>query len=563
MAAGGERVRDREVDRDRAMFTPPRATLRELLERRRQILRSMEHDEEARREYQERIDRCEVFAQDMTLYDMASQDRLDLEDNTLALARFGIGRGHVVLECDPAEWTVDDILGDRDEDFEARDAAIAATGDDLDNHEDDEAVLARYVASPPDAVVASSTSSSSSSSSSSAPPPSTIVATAVSRASKREWRTGLAKNFLCTWPQNGTSKEVALERILALPRVVRAVVCEEKHADGSPHLHAVIVLNDKDRLVHADLDAVAGKHGNYQVCGSPAKSRDYVTKAGNFIARHKDGSVWELAASSAPTITDFMGALRDGLPRSSLLERFPNMALRFWKVLDDVRGALASSVRAAPAPALVAYGGATFPIGSPRWHRAPQYWIYGPPSVGKSYFLHVVLPGAGFRGYQIPANNDFVDWNDDAYDYAYSDELNDRKLSAQAPYSISWLNQWLDGGEFRLNFKGGSRVRRRNLTTFLVSNIHPREFFRPHAFVPPVVVDAIVSRLCIIRLPALGSNFEVEALPPPPTAEQRAADGLTASAYDSLVALKNPAPVSAPMRVPPAAIDLAHLEECD
>ena len=93
------------------------------------------------------------------------------------------------------------------------------------------------------------------------------------------------KQFFFTYPQCDTSKEqvmAAIKRIFG-GELNWAVVARENHQDGTPHIHAVIVLKSKFSTRDTRFfDCIAGKHGNYQACRSLNKTLEYVMKDGDY-----------------------------------------------------------------------------------------------------------------------------------------------------------------------------------------------------------------------------------------------------------------------------------------
>lgn len=339
-----------------------------------------------------------------------------------------------------------------------------------------------------------------------------------------------AKHLFITWPQCSADKEEVLMKLLALPGVGQAIVGAEKHESGDPHLHAHVVMAVPRRIPHTELDAVAGKHGNYQVCSRPADNRVYVTKGGDWVAKNADGSPWEppLRKSAADATAAFISGVRAGETRLDLLTRHPSLVLRYWRILPDLQRVLVAPARVPPSPAFYDFRGLRIPIAFLRHHRQQQYWIYGPPGVGKSYVVQQLFK-LGFRGFQLPRNNDFAAYDDARYDFIFSDELNDPSMSRHPPYDISTMNSLLDGSPVHFNVKGGSVAKDRNLTVLLISNIHPSKFFKAHAFIPEVVMEAVLSRLTIVRVDSRDVPPVVEKLGGEPstgsdvTAEQREA----------------------------------------
>ena len=94
--------------------------------------------------------------------------------------------------------------------------------------------------------------------------------------------------FLLTFPQTEVSKELAMERIKTHPWTTPlewAVVAQEKHANGDPHLHAVVKFEERFQTRKQDcFDFICQKHGNYQVSRSAKGSVQYVIKYGDYVS---------------------------------------------------------------------------------------------------------------------------------------------------------------------------------------------------------------------------------------------------------------------------------------
>lgn len=89
---------------------------------------------------------------------------------------------------------------------------------------------------------------------------------------------------MLTYPQCDVSKEDMMEFLQALPKVPKfIIVCEEKHEDGSPHLHAVLQwerkLDTRDER-YFDYDTF---HPNIGSCRALLKAIEYAKKDGCFI----------------------------------------------------------------------------------------------------------------------------------------------------------------------------------------------------------------------------------------------------------------------------------------
>lgn len=94
-----------------------------------------------------------------------------------------------------------------------------------------------------------------------------------------------AKGFFLTYPKCDISKEAALPLLRAVDNheIVEYVIAEEKHQDGTPHLHAFIKYDKKVEYKSTKWD-LQEYHGNYQAAKSWNAVKTYCKKEGSFIA---------------------------------------------------------------------------------------------------------------------------------------------------------------------------------------------------------------------------------------------------------------------------------------
>lgn len=343
-----------------------------------------------------------------------------------------------------------------------------------------------------------------------------------------------AKNLFFTWPQCDETKEVVLSRIRELfgSRLLTAIVAEEKHQNGDPHLHAFVSLSEPYRCrSNQELDALAGQHGNYQAARSPRQVIRYVTKGGNYLLHGKDQE-WlssYLEGKSSAT-SEVHSALLKGVPLKQVIRENP-WTLRCVRQLEAALPYLQTSTRAEKDWVSCLPG-----IGSPTEHeaelctwfntnvgtgknrkhrpiRTPQLWIQGPPGCGKTSLIQRLQRMLSI--YLISDEEFQSTWNDDVYDLAVLDEYN------TARKTITFLNRWLDGSMMPLAKKGGQTVKKQNVPTVILSNHSPREVYHKIADSHPVVLEALCQRLQIITIPDghglhnCWSEAFVESLPSP------------------------------------------------
>jgi hypothetical protein len=63
------------------------------------------------------------------------------------------------------------------------------------------------------------------------------------------------------------------------------------------------------------------------------------------------------------------------------------------------------------------------PLGFPRDMRQPQPYIFGPPKTGKTT-VREELEARGFRGFEVPDNNDYSGFQNEFFSFMYIDEFN-------------------------------------------------------------------------------------------------------------------------------------------
>lgn len=170
------------------------------------------------------------------------------------------------------------------------------------------------------------------------------------------------KGWLLTYPQCEESKETLLT-FLQTKVIEEAIVCEEKHEDGSPHLHAYVKLETGVTHVQAptyfDFN---NHHGNYQPARSWRACQEYVKKDGNYVTFNLeiDSAQQKKAKRNRELIERPISELVD----SGVITILQAPALKKAKlVYEECKNN-------------------NFEVKS---DEKRGIWIYGPPGVGKSY----------------------------------------------------------------------------------------------------------------------------------------------------------------------------------
>jgi len=105
------------------------------------------------------------------------------------------------------------------------------------------------------------------------------------------------RQFFLTYPQCPISKELAITILTDISPVVAYVAAEEKHEDGSPHLHIYLKFERKKmvkspKCFDLEYDGIT-YHGNYQTVKNADATMNYIKKDKNFIEKLEEEEVEE------------------------------------------------------------------------------------------------------------------------------------------------------------------------------------------------------------------------------------------------------------------------------
>jgi len=96
-----------------------------------------------------------------------------------------------------------------------------------------------------------------------------------------------AKNFFLTYPQCPLPINTLVTKLSGLRPATYVLVSSEQHADGTPHLHALLCLVDKYNCRNERFFDVTCEgrtyHPNLQAVRNLNDVRTYIIKDGNFV----------------------------------------------------------------------------------------------------------------------------------------------------------------------------------------------------------------------------------------------------------------------------------------
>ena len=268
-----------------------------------------------------------------------------------------------------------------------------------------------------------------------------------------------AKGWFLTYPQCDMPKEAALQRLRERLwqkweyKIEEFVIAEEKHKDGSPHLHAFIKLDKRIRFKADRFDLIEfGKtyHGNYQIAKSWHAVEQYCKKEGDYISsfnvkaaknkQNKKIGIKELES-------DALDLLEQGVITGFQLANFVKNQ-NVYNLLKNKRKANKDI---------------NLDIEKKR-----HIWYYGESNSGKTYRLKTMIKNDPDNWFQIPTNNDWI---------GYSGEKNLYLDEFKGQLTIQEINRICDGSA-KVNVKGGTLQLASDVVVHICSNYNIKDCYK-------------------------------------------------------------------------------------
>ena len=281
-----------------------------------------------------------------------------------------------------------------------------------------------------------------------------------------------SKGWFLTYPQCPADAQSCLDDLrdklqekwnLAIEEYV---VCEEKHQDGSPHLHAFLKLDRKIRFKGDRFNFIyEGKeyHGDYQIAKSwhavqryVAKDKKYITNLNLKAAMQKQSKKIGIKELE----TDPLELLEKGVITGLQLASFVKNQ-NIYKMLKNKRKANREI---------------QLDIEKKR-----HIWYYGESNTGKTYRIKQMIKDDPDNWFQIPLNNDWIGYNEEKN--LYIDEF-------KGQLTIQELNRLCDGGA-KVNVKGGTVQLASDVVIYICSNYNIKECYKK---ADPIVLESLYNR---------------------------------------------------------------------
>ena len=291
------------------------------------------------------------------------------------------------------------------------------------------------------------------------------------------------KGWFLTYPHCPITKEEALESLRDRLHnqgitIEKYIICEEKHKDGDPHLHAFLNIDHKVRCKGDRFDLEyfeKKKHGEYQPAKSWKAVMKYIIKESkkgpkNYISNFDVDAALAKKNSKigvAELERDALDLLEEGVIHGMQLANFIKNQ-NIYKLLKQKRQGENLEL--------------SLDIPKKR-----HFWFYGPSNSGKTYNLKKMIMNDPKNWFQIPTNNDWVGYNNEQN--LYIDEY-------KGQLSIQELNRICDGGS-KVNVKGGSTILHPQCYVYICSNYNIKDCYsKAEDEIKETLYNRFIEKIC-------------------------------------------------------------------
>lgn len=290
------------------------------------------------------------------------------------------------------------------------------------------------------------------------------------------------KNVGLTYPQCNLSRQRVLEclRVLGGDKYQGAAVAQEHHKDGSLHIHAYLRLHTKRSFRDPRAFDIDGFHPNIQGVRHARKWLAYIRKEDTDALM--DGDLESLLSEEKPKqrITDDVARrIESGATATDIFNEYPGFYLMNKRKIEELQEFMVrkrqrldkldweeASARLADAQLeageIEVRDWLLDNIKKPRVQRQPQLWIQSEPGAGKTTLIQRLARYLAV--FIMPMDGDkFYDGFADDYDLIVFDEM-------KSQFTLTWLNQFIDGSQMSVNVKGAKVLKTRNVPVIFLTN---------------------------------------------------------------------------------------------
>ena len=315
------------------------------------------------------------------------------------------------------------------------------------------------------------------------------------------------RNLYLTYPQlsfelASITKEEILNRIKDKYNsdLNWCVIGQELHEDNNPHLHICIALHKKINYIGPScLDWVVNKHGNYQIAKNILSVLKYCIKDNNYCEFNINTK--EYIRKRLPLNQQAYIIIQEGGNIDDIDDKLPGYLLQHLnKVEYYIKYRERKRIRGTntlwKGCYTISNNEKTIKIVKwlndnimkPRNFKQKQLYIQSTEhGKGKTSLINQLCEI--IRVYPIPNEEHYYDlWEENCYDLIVFDEFLGQK-------KITFMNNILQGSRIMIPFKGGQRLKIKNIPIIICSNENPEYGYSK---VPLHVIDAFKSRIEIV-----------------------------------------------------------------
>jgi len=258
-----------------------------------------------------------------------------------------------------------------------------------------------------------------------------------------------SKSWFLTYPKLGLAKEEVLEHLKNKKKITGAVICRELHEDGTPHVHAYVLLDKKYDCENVHFWDIEGHHGNYQHAKSIDAVAKYIKKDGDFI---EFGDIsWKEKMAAREDHRRYLGKrLIDGESLEQVVTENPQLLFGLKHLEQDLLTWKRITLK--PHEATSTRG----------------VWIYGRPGVGKSHYVRANEPSL-----YLKSQNKW--WDGYSGEKAVLIDDFDKQGVCLSHYLKIWADKYPCTGEVK-----GSNVALAHDRFYVTSNYSIDQLFDPH-----------------------------------------------------------------------------------
>lgn len=260
------------------------------------------------------------------------------------------------------------------------------------------------------------------------------------------------------------AKEEVLESLKEKKAIKAAVIARELHEDGTPHIHAYVLLEKRFNCRDSRFWDLGPYHGNYQKARSIDSVVKYIRKDGD-ILEHGEIS-WAEKIDSRQEHRRYLGKkLIDGAPLDEVVREDPSLLFGLSSLQKDLHTWKQVSLKAKDAEGV------------------RGVWIYGPSGVGKSRYVRMQEPSL-----YLKAQNKWFD----GYIGEKAILIDDMDSDCLSHFLKIWADRYSCSGEIK-----GGNVPLVHERFYITSNFSIDELFKDH---PEVTRDALKRRFKVIHM---------------------------------------------------------------